>query len=346
MTSRFTNKGLQLLAQYEASPATKQPFSKLAIGTLTDAQAAAADLYDGTETELHGESVQIWDGVATTVDPNDPTGRTARVKATIIPNAEVKGETIREVGLYITDGGTDWLAWIGKFPATYIPAADEPDMATNLVVTIPIQFNSAESVAVSTNSANFATQDDMDELAGELDTYIEAEKIKRIFADTSAQQTETIRISDYDRFKIFSFNHSNGTLTATGYDDASEIAAAIANDPTVETMSVTGYKVKYSSGNFSFSLLPSNFAKAELSIAAEDASNRVNVSKFIFTNYAATAVSTLKALAADTAAEKITTLFVGTKAIGQAMEQSTVWIKPATKMGSNRIKIEGSVTTF
>lgn len=185
MTSRFTNKGLQLLAQYEASPATKQPFSKLAIGTLTDAQAETADLYDGTETELHGEAVQIWDGVATTVDPNDPTGRTARVKATIIPNAEVKGETIREVGLYITDGGTDWLAWIGKFPATYIPAADEPDMATNLVVTIPIQFNSAASVAVSSNSANFATQDDMDELAGEFHDYSEHRLIP-VYATCSA----------------------------------------------------------------------------------------------------------------------------------------------------------------
>lgn len=185
MTSRFTNKGLQLLTQYEASPATKQPFSKLAIGTLTDAQAEAADLYDGTETELHGEAVQIWDGVATTVDPNDPTGRTARVKATIIPNAEVKGETIREVGLYITDGGTDWLAWIGKFPATYIPAADEPDMATNLVVTIPIQFNSAESVAVSTNSANFATQDDLAGLTKQFQDY-SRDRLTPVYATCSS----------------------------------------------------------------------------------------------------------------------------------------------------------------
>ena len=214
MTSRFTNKGLQLLAQYEVSPATKQPFSKLAIGTLTDAQAAAADLYDGTETELHGESVQIWDGVETTVDPNDSTHTTARVKATIVPAAAVKGQTIREVGLYITDeNDNDVLVWIGKFPPTYIPAADEPDMQTNLVITVPIKFNSAETVSLMTNDSAFALKTELDETNANL-ANVETD-LDALTAYAHENRDRIVPLENYKRdFRIFHFEHGGNDLTS------------------------------------------------------------------------------------------------------------------------------------
>ena len=163
MTSRFTDAGLALLASYEQSPANKRPFSKMKIGNLTDAEYNNADLYDGSETDLYGTATQLVDSVQTTLDPNDTTKTTVRVKATIIPDAAVKGETIREVGLYITDeSNNDVLVWIGKFPPTYIPAANEPDMQTDLVVTVPIKFNNAETAAIYTSDAAYALQTDVD----------------------------------------------------------------------------------------------------------------------------------------------------------------------------------------
>lgn len=167
---RFTDAGLALLASYEQSPANKRPFSKMKIGDLTDADYDNENLYDGSETDLHGTATQLVESVETIVDPNDASHTTARVKATIIPAAAVKGQTIREIGLFVTDANNhDVLVWIGKFPPTYIPSVSEPDMQTDLVITIPIKFNSAASIAVNTNSANFALKTELDEVADELD---------------------------------------------------------------------------------------------------------------------------------------------------------------------------------
>ncbi len=161
--SRFTDSGLALLASYEQSPENKKPFSKMKIGNLTDADYNNANLYDGSETDLHGTATQLVESVQITLDPNDTTKTTVRVKATIIPDAAVKGETIREVGLYITDeSNNDVLVWIGKFPPTYIPSASEPDMQTDLVITVPIKFNSAETAAIYTSDAAYALQTDVD----------------------------------------------------------------------------------------------------------------------------------------------------------------------------------------
>lgn len=161
--SRFTDAGLALFAAWEQSPENKRQFSKMKIGNLTDADYNNDDLYYGSETDLHGDRTQLIPEIVVTLDSNDVTKTTVRVKATIIPNDAIKGETIREIGLYITDeNDNDVLVWIGKFPPTYIPAADEPDMQTDLVVTVPIKFNNAETAAIYTSDAAYALQTDVD----------------------------------------------------------------------------------------------------------------------------------------------------------------------------------------
>lgn len=348
--SRFTDAGLALFAAWEQSPENKRPFSKMKIGNLSDADYNNDNLYDGSETDLHGTATQLVESVQITLDPNDTTKTTVRVKATIVPAAAVKGQTIREVGLYITDeSDNDVLVWIGKFPPTYIPAANEPDMQTDLVVTVPIKFNNAETAAIYTSDAAYALQTDLDRTNANLaDVETELNELKTRFTPIVLSvadnlETKTLQLRNYERIRIFTFDHSNHTITVSGYENVQEITAAIADN--ITEIEVTGYKLRYRSANFFIAMLPVNFGKAVLDILSTDANERPNITEFVFTNNAAFANSTKGIVTTTPPRRYKTTLVVATTGLGGNMVRSEAWILPADNLGAN-FAISGHVDVY
>lgn len=155
----FTNEGLRLFAMWEQSPANKKRISSLAVGTLTDAQAEADDLYDGTETDLHN-TTEYQRVAIDSVSVAETDDSVAIIRAIVTPAAAIQGKTIREVGLFApNENNVEQLIWIDKFPATYIPNPEsEPDVQGSLVVTVPIKFNNASAIEIDTHNTAMVTR--------------------------------------------------------------------------------------------------------------------------------------------------------------------------------------------
>ena len=230
----FTNVGLRLFAMWEQNPALKQRIDRIAVGTLTDEQAAEA--YTGDEENLRG-IYEVFNVDSVSVDPNDNT--VARVRATFAPSADspLCGQTIREVGLFSSELDFPKLVWIDKFPATYIPdPASEPDIQGSLVITIPIKFNNGEAVSVFTDNQAMALQSDLDttnanlaalELAvsGEIEAAnTRITKLETAFVPLYTHDVESGEFSDSDVVYCAEFE-PNGTfseyLSASAYSGMS-----------------------------------------------------------------------------------------------------------------------------
>ena len=156
MTSKFTNAGLALFAAWEADPTLKKKIAFMALGDLTTEQYADPDLYNGTETELHDEKVRV---AVNRVYKAAEDATIARVEA--IVNPELRGWHMREVALFVegeTPEADPVLVWIGHHPETYIPV-DYEDMIVGEIVTVPIQFGTANAVELFTTNAALATID-------------------------------------------------------------------------------------------------------------------------------------------------------------------------------------------
>ena len=157
MTSKFTNAGLALFAAWEADPTQKKPIKYMALGDLTIEQYANPDLYDGTETALHDEKVRV---EVNRVYQAAEDATIARVEAIVNPTE--RGWHMREVGLFVegeTPDDDPVLVWIGHHPETYIPV-DYEDMIVGEIVTVPIQFGTADAVELFTTNAALVNWDD------------------------------------------------------------------------------------------------------------------------------------------------------------------------------------------
>ena len=185
----FTNEGLRLFAMWEQSPANKKRISSLAVGTLTDAQAEADDLYDGTETDLHN-TTEYQRVAIDSVSVAETDDSVAIIRAIVTPASAIQGKTIREVGLFApNENNVEQLIWIDKFPATYIPNPEsEPDVQGSLVVTVPIKFNNATAIEVFTNNGACALDSDLTVLREQFQDY-SRQKFVRVYATCSHNMT-------------------------------------------------------------------------------------------------------------------------------------------------------------
>ena len=106
LTSRFTNAGLDLLADWAAHPEHARPFSIMKLGTLTDAEYETKE-YDGSETDIThtGSDDPVAELVVTTVKVTSTGGlagsAVAKVTGALRPNVagegrELRGHHIRE----------------------------------------------------------------------------------------------------------------------------------------------------------------------------------------------------------------------------------------------------------
>ena len=162
LTSRFTNAGLDLLADWTANPAHAKPFSVMKLGTLSDADYSSRT-YDGSETDIKNPSPSaVLDAITVAAYPTDPEqagSAVAKVAGVLQPNdsgkgKELRGERIREIGLFVEGqtSGTHVLVWIGTFPDQYIPTEEESAIDVQMSITVPVKFDNAAAVQVVTDN--------------------------------------------------------------------------------------------------------------------------------------------------------------------------------------------------
>lgn len=166
LTSRFTNAGLDLLADWAAHPEHARPFSIMKLGTLTDAEYETKE-YDGSETDIThtGSDDPVAELVVTTVKVTSTGGlagsAVAKVTGALRPNVagegrELRGHHIREIGLFIDGASVPdpmILVWIGTFPDQYIPTEEESSIDVQMSITVPVKFDNAAAVQVVTDNA-------------------------------------------------------------------------------------------------------------------------------------------------------------------------------------------------
>lgn len=165
LTSRFTNAGLDLLADWAAHPEHARPFSIMKLGTLTDAEYETKE-YDGSETDIAhtGSDDPVAELVVTTVKVTPAGGSSgsavAKVTGALRPNVtgegrELRGHHIREIGLFIDGASVPdpmILVWIGTFPDQYIPTEEESSIDVQMSITVPVKFDNAAAVQVVTDN--------------------------------------------------------------------------------------------------------------------------------------------------------------------------------------------------
>lgn len=162
LTSRFTNAGLDLLADWTANPAHAKPFSIMKLGTLSDTDYSSRT-YDGSETDIKNPSPSaVLDAITVAAYPTDPAqagSAVAKVTGVLQPNEsgkgeELRGERIREIGLFVEGqtAGEQVLVWIGTFPDQYIPTYEESSIDVQMSITVPVKFDNAAAVQVVTDN--------------------------------------------------------------------------------------------------------------------------------------------------------------------------------------------------
>lgn len=165
LTSRFTNAGLDLLADWAAHPEHARPFSIMKLGTLNDAEYETKE-YDGSETDIThtGSDNPVAELDVTTVKVTPAGGSSgsavAKVTGALRPNVtgegrELRGHHIREIGLFIDGASVPdpmILVWIGTFPDQYIPTEEESSIDVQMSITVPVKFDNAAAVQVVTDN--------------------------------------------------------------------------------------------------------------------------------------------------------------------------------------------------
>lgn len=318
----------------------------MAVGTLTDEQFETE--YTGSETALRGTH-ELFPVDEVKQETTDNT--IARVRGTFTPIAgsDLLGQTVREVGLFAPDeNNVEKLVWIGLFPATYIPNPNtEPDIQGSLVITVPIKFNSAETAVIYTSDAAYALQADLDETNANLANT--NAKIANIDESMPFRltfnphfETQELNIRNYSRLKKFVFNHHTNSVVITGFNNETEIAAELTDNPDAG-FEVKGYPLRCisrftdSGTRMILEMLPVNFKVADLNIFTK-ANDIPTITRFTFNNFACFANSTNTDIYDSLVATRhCTVVYVATQSSGI----SKAWISPAPLLGTPVVDING-----
>lgn len=171
-----------------------------------------------------------------------------------------------------------------------------------------------------------------------------------ICADTTETPGATLTLTSYSLFKIFSYNHSTGAVSVSGYDSADDRSDWITNHNSgSNTYSVPGYKILYAE---KLSLgherhltngLPANFAKGVLDLLTQDGNDKDSITEFIFTKNAAIASSSRSIVVSTPSSNYISTLVIARGGVTGAL---SAWASPATGLGSAKITIKGEAVKF
>ncbi len=145
----FTTQGLELFAAWEADPTLKKPIKYIGLGS--GEPTHTTDQISLNDQKYFGEITRIY---------SNAEDETIAVVEAIV-NFETRDFTVREVGLYV-EGETEEtpiLVWVSEHPEMYIPA--NSSMIAGEIISIPIQFNSADQVTLETTNGGLCTIEGM-----------------------------------------------------------------------------------------------------------------------------------------------------------------------------------------
>ena len=177
----FTNYALQtLFPDWEAYPEHARRISMAHLGLHLDPAEALSP--EDTEVkdvvkvsdEPDAAPLNITD-IGVSVSSADDT--TAKVTVVVEipddlddPRSVLRGKTIREIGLFVnigTEAVPDWkMVWLSDLPAMYVPTIDETGIAVSFTITVPIRFNNASQISLTTDNDSLAAR------IGELETEV------------------------------------------------------------------------------------------------------------------------------------------------------------------------------